>query len=659
MTLLFNDKFNVIQRIEIEDNFDYNSQIINFFENYLESEISILHPEYLYQLFINNKFENIDELIINIFKNYLKKIKVNIKNLIKKDDFSIENGINKLLVNYIHKISYIYNIFKIDKDQYYNLFHNIIISDQIFIIFIESEISSLIKEYNSKDIEALIKNIKLININNESNYIWFLKLIGIIMRNNIPEIKENIIMKQSYEIKVITNYILHLKKFFNFIKETEYIIEPLNEIYIEKICNLLVDENNFDEFYYLIDNKWKQINSILSSENLIKVIKSEISLKINKYIKKIKGDYKEIYKVLKIIITLNEYNLIESQIFLLFNSPKIYDNLLPFINNNINDIRLVSKLIMSLTNLKEKDLFIKQYHHELIKRLLSNKTIIINENILLFLMIKYFGEKECKKLLKCIEDYDNTIKELYIYCKNNEDIKMNQKMITTSYDSWNIDFNNGYISSHLFDVTDNRNKLLKYMDEYSKYYKSEINNKKKLVWLVHFGEIEIQYLTYEIKLFPIQLLILELVETSDPLTIEKLKNIYLFQNYQNEYLDNIIKSLEICGILKNINNKLQLSDTVFETNLIQVYYNCVNNLVRIDTNDIQNELAHSRREIICTLINHLLKKGDKNYNDLFKLINSEIKLFQLEENLLNNALEYMINQDYISKINDEYKKIYY
>jgi len=659
MTLLFNDKFNVIQKIEIEEDYDYQSQIINFFENYIESEISILHPEYLYQLFINNKFKNIDELIINIFKNHLKKIKVNIKNLIKKDDYSIDNGINKLLVNYIHKISYIYNIFKIDKDQYYNLFHNIILSDQIFILFIENEIASLIKQNNSKDIESLIKNIKSININNDSNYIWFLKLIGTIMRNNIPEIKESIIMKQSYEIKVIINYILHLKKFFNFIKETEYIIEPLNEIYIEKICNLLVDENNFDEFYYLIDNKWNQINSILSSENLTKVIKSEISLKLNKYIKKIKGEYNEIYKVLKIIITLNEYNLIEPQIFLLFNTPKIYDNLLPFINNNMNDIRLISKLMLSLNHIKEKDLFIKQYHYELIKRLLSNKLNIVNENILLVLMVKCFGEKECKKLLKCVEDYDNSIKSLSNYCKRDKIRMIDQKMITTSYDSWNIDFNNGYISSHLFDVTDDRNKLLKYMDNYSKYYKSEINNKKKLVWLVHFGEIEIQYLTYEIKLFPIQLLMLEVIETNVQITTEQLKNTYLFQNYQTEYLDNIIKSLEICGILKIVDNRLQLSDTIFETNLIQVYYNCVNNLIRTDTNNIQNELAHSRREIICTLINHLLKKGDKNFNDLFKLISSDIKLFQLDENLLNNALEYMINQDYISKINDDYKKIYY
>lgn len=659
MTLLFNDKFNVIQKIEIEDDFDYQSQIINFFENYLESEISILHPEYLYQLFINNKFKNIDELIINIFKNHLKKIKVNIKNLIKKDDFSIENGINKLLINYIYKINYTYNIFKIDKDKYYNLFHNIILSDQIFIIFIENEIGSLIKQNNSIYIESLIKNIKLININNECNYIWFLKLIGIIMRNNIPEIKENIIMKKSYEIKIITNYILHLKKFFNFIKETEYIIEPLNEIYTEKICNLLVDENIFDEFYYLIDNKWKEINSILSSENLIKVIKSEISLKINKYIKKIKDDYEDIFKIIKIIITLNEYNLIESQIFLLFNIPKIYDNLLPFINDNINNINLVSKLIITLNNIKEKDLFIKQYHHELIKRLLSNRSNIANENILLNLMIKYFGEKECKKLLKCIEDYNNSIKELYNYCNKNEFINFNQKIITTSYDSWNIDFNNGYISSHLFDITDNRNELLKYMDNYSKYYKLEINNRKKLVWLVHFGEIEIQYLTYEIKLFPIQLLILETIEISDPLTIEQLKNIYLFQNYQNEYLDNIIKSLEICGILKNINNKLYLCDIVFETNLIQVYYNCINNLVMIETNDIQTELGHSRREIICTLINHLLKKGNKNFNDLFKLISTNIKLFQLDEKLLNNALDYMINQDYIYQVNNEYIKIYY
>ena len=530
-----------------------------------------------------------------------------------------------------------------------------------------SLIYQILKEVDggkSKDIQILIANIIKININNHDNYVWFLKLIGIIMRNNIPEIKENILMKQSYEIKVITNYILNLNKFFNFIQETKYIIEPLIIIYIEKICNLLINENNFDEFYYLIDNKLNHIISILCSENY-KNIKSEISLKIslkiNKYIKKIKGNYNEIYKVIKIIISLKEYNLIEPHILLLLNNQKIYDNILPFINNNINDVKLISKLILLLDNLKEKDLFITQYHNQLIKRILSNKFNINNENIILISMITIFGEKETKKLFKCINDYDITIKTLlkFINMPNQINIPAQINMITTSYDAWNIDYNNGYIDNNNEFIANNNTELLNFFNTYNQFYKSEVNNKKKIVWLVHFGEIEIEYNNYQIKLFPIQLLILELFNSVQSYSIDEIKNNKLFKNYQSEYLDNIIKSLEICGILKNINNILQLSDTVFETDLIKVYYNCINNLVKIENNNILTELAHNRREIICTLINHLLKKGNKNLIELFNSINHKIKLFELNYELLNNAIEYMINQDYICKVNDLYEKIYY
>ena len=92
MTLFLNNKYNVILNIEKNLNIDYVSNIINFVENYLESEINIIHPDYLYQLMFNKNYENIDNQILVIFKNHLKKVKVNIKNTIKRNEFSIETG---------------------------------------------------------------------------------------------------------------------------------------------------------------------------------------------------------------------------------------------------------------------------------------------------------------------------------------------------------------------------------------------------------------------------------------------------------------------------------------------------------------------------------------------------------------------------------------
>jgi hypothetical protein len=186
MTLI-NDKFNVLQKLDYES-IEYESQINNFFENYLEFDINIIHPDYLYQLFWNNNI-NFDDQILVIFKNYLKKIKNNIKNLIKKDEFN-KNGLNKIIQTFIKKVKYIENIFNINKNNYYNLFHNIIISDQIIINYLENELSILSNNFTI-EIKNLLINVKLINNYNLDNYIWFLKLIGTILRNNIPEIKEN------------------------------------------------------------------------------------------------------------------------------------------------------------------------------------------------------------------------------------------------------------------------------------------------------------------------------------------------------------------------------------------------------------------------------------------------------------------------------------
>jgi len=94
------DKFNVIEDIINEINYPL---ISNFLENYLERDIIILLPEYIYQLIWNKKFDiNIIEAICNEeITKYLKNIKNNIKMLIKRSSYSLNNGLNKIIDIYI------------------------------------------------------------------------------------------------------------------------------------------------------------------------------------------------------------------------------------------------------------------------------------------------------------------------------------------------------------------------------------------------------------------------------------------------------------------------------------------------------------------------------------------------------------------------------
>ncbi len=656
MTLFLNNKFNVIHNYEKDEDFDYKSQVINFVENYLESEISIVHPDYLYQITINNKYENMDNQILVIFKNYLKKLKVNVKNAIKRDDFSIEKGLNKLIQNYIHKINYLNAIFKINKSEYFNLFHNTIISDQIIVSFIESELASISNNIN-EEIKTLIKNIKVVNEETNENYIWFLKLIGTIIKDNIPEIKENINIKQLYEIKLISNYIINIKKIYNFIgTDTDYVIEPIIEIYMEKIKTFISNENNFDDFYVLIEHFWKDIRNVLSFNDSINTIKNDIAIKVQKKAKNLDNDTQEAFRIIKLIILLHEYKIAENQLYLLFNNEKISNHIIKYISHNItNDFELANKLLLLLNNIKEKDVFIQKYHNELIKRLLSTKTIISLEKKLAETLCRVFGEKEIKKINKCINDYITSCEQNAIFGPQ----QFTTTMITTSYEAWNINYNNGFLDK-LSDSVNYTNGLLNFIDNYSKFYKSIINDKKKLIWLLQYGEVEVEYNNYTLKMLPLQLIILEMFNTNTTLSIKDILTTKLLSNYQSEYLNNIIKSLVISGLLVNNNNNLTLTTNVNNTDLINSYYNCNNGISSEEiTISVDELIVTSRKDITCAWINSILKKGDKTFDELFNIISCEIKVFPLDKTILQEALNYMIKQDYIRKSDDCYVKIYY
>jgi hypothetical protein len=282
--------------------------------------------------------------------------------------------------------------------------------------------------------------------------------------------------------------------------------------------------------------------------------------------------------VIKLIINIDNYKI--CSLHLVLNNEKINLNLINFINEYINiDINIVKKIVLSLSNIKDKDIFIINYHNELIKRLLSTKTSINNEIIINNLLERVFGEKEIIKIKKCVNDYINSSNNLLIFSDNINFIQQfNITLITTSYDSWNINYNNGFIDGNICEEINYKNTLTNFLHLYNKFYQTKIDTKRKLLWLMQYGEIEIEYNNNILKMLPIQLLILELFNENETIDIKKIQTNKLFSNFQSDYINNIIKSLEICGILNNTNNILTLTQNIYNDNLIESYYNCTNNL---------------------------------------------------------------------------------
>lgn len=644
---MFNDKFNIIQKLN-DNKINYNACVSSFVENYLESEIIIIHPDLLYQF---NNYNN--DIIINLFKNYLKKLKVNVKNLIKKGEFSIKLGLNKLIENYIHKIKYFETIIKLNKTEYYLLFNSIIISDQIIISFLESELSIITPE-STEDLKILLTNIKKINENNKDNYFWFLKLIGTILKTNIPEIKENIILKELYNIKLMTNYIIDIKKCYSFLNcNITYLLETINDNYLDKIITLITTNPTIEVLYNLFEYQWKNIDyALTNNELLIKQVKNEIGLCITNIVKNI-NEINEIYKLIKLFVILNDNKLLENHLLILINNPKICNNIISYINHFIND-KQTYKILFLAKHLKEKDVFLQSYQSNLIKRLLSYDVIFSNEKIMLDNLNNIFGEKEVNKIKKIISDYEMSIK-ITKELDNYSNTTIYNKLIITSYDVWNINFNNGFIDgkNYTHNLDKDNNCLNKYINNYTKIYKEHQN--KNLLWLLHYGEVNVTYNNIDLIMLPIQLFILELFNQTNKIELKTILENKLLQNYPTEYIKYIIESIEISGLLANNNDILTLTDNIYCSNLINIYYDHINETPKI----LENDLVHSRKDIICTLINHFLKIENKSYELLYNDVMENNKLFSLDKQTFQNAINYMIKQEYIDYDTTTFKKIYY
>jgi hypothetical protein len=374
--MALHDKFNIISEFDSNNETIDASQINNFIENYLESETYIIHPDYIHQLVWHNKISDCDKLIDSNMKKHLKQIKTNITNFIKKGDFDISFGLNKLIKSYHDEIKYLNTLFNcMNYQQYEVLFQNNILSDPFLLSYLENEFCTL--ELNKKEeIKNLIYNIKKLYVNTNENYVWFLKFIGTTLRITIPEINLSIPNKQSCEFMMLLKYILEINSYYNFLGwEKKNITSSLNDILYDKFMELLNIED-FVQLYTLLKSKWYDINKLIANDSVNKKIKVEFSIILSKYVKKIKKySQEEIYNLLNLILFTNKIGLVESYILNIFHSPTILENIIILVNSNItSNIEFIINIIPFLSNIKEKDVFICEFQKNLIRRILSNET---------------------------------------------------------------------------------------------------------------------------------------------------------------------------------------------------------------------------------------------------------------------------------------------
>ena len=645
------DKFNVIRELNNNNNINYNSIVKNYLENYFESNINIYHPDYIYQLIWNNKIsiDEINKLQNDAISNILIQKRQNIRNLIKKNKFDL-GALNQLISNFNSKIIKLENILCL---KYINISNNIrtILSDPILISYLENEFENL-------DNETVLNIYKISNIllkYSVEDYKWFLKLVGSVLRNGIIFLNVCIPEKYKYfyEFNNIIEYTNKITKIYKFLGESILIL--LNPIYEIILSKFIICINNCEiiELLNLINNNISIIKKIFK-DNEKKIIINTISNNFNNHILNIESfNYDKILYLLKLIIKCKGLDLLESYILLIFENEKIVNSILDIIHEKINNDTESIINIINLIKIKNKDQFMNKYHKLLIQRILSNETNINNEMIIIKELLSIFGHKVTKKSFKVINDYMISEDDLNIY-KNTSNIKL-FNTITTSYSYWDINYNQGYVTFNTLNEI-NTVVLESFIIHYQKYYSSTYNDKKKLLWLLQYGEVDITYNNIEIKLLPIQLLILELYNIKDIFTFNEIYNQTFFINYSNKFKEDIINSLINGNILLKDNDNLYLNENNFSNNLIDIY---LNNTINLSQTNTENELAHDREDIVKTLINHYLKLNPIDKDILFTKLEKNISIFKLTPDIYNNSITKMIKYDYITMENNILTKCTY
>ena len=687
-TALLQDRFNIINTISKNsnnitidnnnitidnttidnNNINYNSIIKNYLENYFELSTNMYHVSYLQQIIWYKLVdaEEIKYIYNDIIDKHIIQTKQHIKKSIKNDNFSLLI-LKQIFMKFNCKISKIVFLLKLNINNS-SMFIMKILNEPILFNYLEQELCNLDSEtVNSvKFIITIIKPKQNEWFIKSNDLIWFLKLIGNSLKNNaikLFNIDINIPEKYKlfYKLNNLIDYRLKIINIYEHIimsVASNNLFEPINELLYDAF-NDVIPLCNITELINLINNNYKFITNNRNK------FEQSIFIYLQKTIKTYINDFtsQDILNFLNLISICSNLKLnLVNDIFLsiIFSNDKLINMILDVIHNYINtDFKFIKDIVSFIKSIPNKDVFISNCHRLLIQRILSNQTNIDNESSLIRLFLDNgIGLLNIYKLHTVIIDKRESDSTLINY--HNITGKYNFDNIVTSYANWDINYNQGYITFNNI-ITNNTvtNTITTYILDYQEYYEKIHINKRKLIWLLQYGEVNITYNNIEIILLPIQLLVLELFNDNERISLNNIKSQDFFNNYSTKFKDDIINSLINGKILffSDI-DILELSNSNnISNNLIDIYLH--NNICKTIFINPDIELAHNREDIIRCLINHHIKIEPKNKNDLYKLIEQKITLFRLTDELFNKALDMLLKLDYIIIEDNKYIKCIY
>ena len=692
------DKFNIIEN-PIKDLSDSELEAImdNYIENLLFSDAKTVHSDFISTITFLKKEIDYSKIINKHLENFLKQKRLAIRNSIKKDNFDLDTLI-KLIEGFSEKIRKMYQISNNEESKkvsYLQLFEQIL-SENSLIGFLKSELST-VNDNNKKSLTILINKMKEIyQYNPETkSYQWFLFLISSSLANTVEDNfdKTYPVPEEYQKILNVSHNAEFCKKIFDYYNSNMIISDlsivlsaPIN-LLMQKIKDIF-DNCSLNIINKLMSDNYIILNIIVNKFEFMVEGKSLKELMTNKFFNiidtKIKDfnssnlealkEFTETFQIFEKIINNSgtTRDIINNKISQIFSTESTQDFLIEIIHQNIitnSDIEssisndILANILGFCSNIKEKDVFIDKYNKYLIMRMLNEPKIDVEKKYLQNLIEK-FGEKLLLKTTKIILDTDNTLKDMknfkeIIVGKMYDHLK-NLNVMTSSYNNWDINQTEGVISSDLIksvSLDNNISILNRKLLCYQEFYENRYSNKRKLNWYPHFGEIIFDYLDKEIKMLPIQFMIMEYIFKTK-CDKDTIMNIPFLINYNEQFKQGLVSSLIFGGILKLENNELIVVDKAdtISSDFITIFFTTTN-YGNIWEQKRKDELIMNRQDVISAQINHFVKQKPISKDELFKLVSSNIKVFELDALLFNKTIDAMVENSYIKLDNDLYEKL--
>jgi hypothetical protein len=244
---------------------------------------------------------------------------------------------------------------------------------------------------------------------------------------------------------------------------------------------------------------------------------------------------------------------------------------------------------------------------------------------------------------------------------NVQNIKSNLAKLNTvvsSYSNWDVNQQEGILMYDTFKGYKNQYQLIDTLYTYDNYYRNSYDNKRKLIWYPHFGEIKFTYLNKDIVMLPIQFMILEHINLVKTISKEDILKNDLLNGYNDKFKNSILISLIVGGIIINNKNMLSVETNIekVSSDFIKVFFNS-SNYANVWEEKRKEELIMNRKDVLSACINHFVKKGNCTVDELFGKIKETMDLFSFSVDDLVEVINTMISKDYIKKEGDLVEKL--